>query len=80
MRDADDITAAADPIRRYGVVAVILRDERFLVIRRSQQVAAPGKYCFPGGGIESGETESVALERELLEELNVAIVPQHCLW
>lgn len=70
----------ADPIRRYGVVAVILRAERFLVIRRSQQVAAPGKYCFPGGGIETGETESVALERELLEELNVPIVPQHCLW
>lgn len=78
MQDADDITA--EPIRRYGVVAVILRESRFLVIRRSQQVLAPGKYCFPGGGIESGETEPLALARELLEELNVPIVPQQCLW
>ena len=28
------------------------------------------KYCFFGGQIESSETESIALERELLEELN----------
>jgi len=50
------------------VVAVILRGERFLVICRSQQVRAPGMYCFPGGGIEPGETEEQALRRELLEE------------
>lgn len=72
--------SAAQPIRRHGVVAVILRESRFLVIRRSQHVAAPGKYCFPGGGIEPGESEVVALQRELLEELRVAIEPRHCLW
>ena len=63
------------PIRKHGVVAVILRGERFLVIRRSQKVRAPGMYCFPGGGIEPGETEEVALRRELLEELSVAASP-----
>jgi len=54
-----------------GVVAVIVRGGRFLVIRRSQFVRAPGMYCFPGGGIEAGETEPAALHRELSEELNV---------
>jgi 8-oxo-dGTP diphosphatase len=63
------------PIRKHGVVAVILRGERFLVIRRSQHVRAPGMYCFPGGGIEQGETEEQALRRELLEELSVAARP-----
>ena len=62
-------------IRKRGVVAVILRGERFLVIRRSQHVRAPGMYCFPGGGIEPGETEHEAVVRELVEELAVTARP-----
>ena len=54
-----------------GVVAVIQRDIRYLVIRRSQTVSAPGAFCFPGGGIEKGESESAALVRELAEELAI---------
>ncbi|GAB6186067.1 NUDIX domain-containing protein [Thermopirellula anaerolimosa] len=65
---------------RRGVVAVIRRGPRFLIIRRAAQVAAPGKLCFPGGGIEPGETEEQALVRELLEELGVGAVPRRRLW
>ena len=68
------------PPRLRGVVAVILRDDRFLVIRRSQFVRAPGQYCFPGGGIEDGETDELALQRELREELNVFVVPREQVW
>jgi 8-oxo-dGTP diphosphatase len=55
---------------RCGVVAVITRGVDFLVIRRSKFVRSPGALCFPGGGLESGESESVALARELREELS----------
>jgi 8-oxo-dGTP pyrophosphatase MutT (NUDIX family) len=65
---------------RRGVVAVIVRDERLLVIRRSHLVRAPQKFCFPGGGVEAGETDAVALIRELQEELTVPVVPLRALW
>jgi 8-oxo-dGTP diphosphatase len=68
------------PIARYGAVAVIVRDSRLLVIRRSQLVIAPGMYCFPGGGIEPGESEEQAVVRELQEELGCAITPRKRLW
>ena len=60
---------------RQGAVAVVVRDDRFLVIRRSANVVAPGAFCFPGGGIEAGETEERALVREFREELGATIVP-----
>lgn len=67
------------PLRR-GAVAVVVRDARLLVVRRSRHVAAPGMYCFPGGGIEPGESEAEAVRREMREELNVAVRPVRRLW
>jgi len=65
---------------RYGVIAVVMQDEKLLVIRRSQFVIAPGKLCFPGGGIEPGETPEQALVREFREELGEAIFPVRQIW
>lgn len=73
-------TDPSTEIEREGVIAVITRADRFLVIRRSEHVIAPGAFCFPGGGIEAAETETDALIRELDEELGVAIRPLRRLW
>lgn len=71
---------SSDEHPQRGVVAVIPRAGRLLVIQRSQSVIAPGAYCFPGGGIHDGETEADALVREMNEELNVVATPNRCLW
>jgi 8-oxo-dGTP diphosphatase len=73
-------TSNEPPIARRGAVAVIVRDGRLLVIRRSQHVIAPGLFCFPGGGIEPGESEQQAVVRELQEELGCAVTPRRRLW
>ncbi len=66
---------------RKGAVAVIRRDDSFLVIQRSQAVTAPGAYCFPGGGIEDGEQEPQTIIRELHEELGlVGVEPIRSVW
>jgi 8-oxo-dGTP pyrophosphatase MutT (NUDIX family) len=68
-----------DPGKR-GAVAVAMRDGRMLVIRRAATVVAPLVYCFPGGGIEEGETEEQALVREFREEVGMSLRPVRRLW
>ncbi len=65
---------------KRGVVGVLVSADRLLMIQRSQLVRAPGKFCFPGGTIEEGESQSTALRRELMEELSLSANPLHELW
>jgi len=65
---------------RHAVVAVIIEQSRFLVIRRSEFVRAPGLLCFPGGGIEADEDFETAICRELSEELSLQIVISQHIW
>lgn len=79
-KSCDMNTAKQHMSRRQGVVGVIFRQERLLVIRRSLTVVAPGLLCLPGGGIEEGETETEALVREMREELAIDVTPKRLCW
>src|SRR5271170_3955174 len=62
--------------RRYperpivGVLAVVLRGDRALVVRRANP-PMPGRWGFPGGVLELGETVAQGAMRELEEETGV---------
>lgn len=54
------------------VAAIIKKDNKILIaIRKNGEFA--GMYEFPGGKIESNETDKQALIREIQEELSTAI-------
>lgn len=55
------------------VAAVIERDGFVLACRRAPHVADAGRWEFPGGKVEPGETAEQAVVREIAEELGVAI-------
>ena len=64
-----------------GAVGVIRNHEgKFLVLRRSRHVVAPGALCFPGGSVRPGESPQQALLRELYEELGVQAQVLRLLW
>ena len=63
-----------------GAVAVLVEDQEFLVIRRSQYVRAPNLLCFAGGSIERDESPEDAIVRELHEELSLLATPIEQVW
>jgi 8-oxo-dGTP diphosphatase len=66
--------------RRYpdrpivAVLAVVLRGEEALIVQRAQQPNA-GRWGFPGGVLELGETVADGAMRELSEETGIAAKP-----
>ncbi|MBW7905076.1 MAG: NUDIX domain-containing protein [Phycisphaerae bacterium] len=63
-----------------GVVVVVMRDARFLVIRRAPGTLAEGAWCFVGGAIEPGESQPQAAVREFREEVGGEVRPLRRLW
>lgn len=59
--------------------AIIESDTGVLCAQRSATMAHPGKWEFPGGKIETGETDEDCLIREIREELDVSIEILHSL-
>ena len=55
-----------------GVGAVVLDDDRVLLIKRGH-APLKGQWSLPGGGVETGETLEDAIAREVLEETGVTI-------
>lgn len=53
--------------------AIILIDNKILVIQRSEKMELPLKWEFPGGKLEINESETDCIKREIKEELNIEI-------
>jgi len=66
--------------RRYpdrpivAVLAVVLRRDEVLIVQRAQQPNA-GRWGFPGGVLELGETVAEGAMRELMEETGIVAEP-----
>jgi 8-oxo-dGTP diphosphatase len=56
------------------VAAALMRDGRVLAAQRNHPPEMAGKWEFPGGKVEHGETPQAALIRECAEELGTQIV------
>ena len=59
--------------RKLVAAGLIVRDGRLLITQRTQPPALAGKWEFPGGKVEDGESPETALARELREEIGVGV-------
>ena len=59
--------------KRVVVGAAIVRDGRVLAARRTAPAETAGRWEFPGGKVDPGETDDESLVREVDEELGVHV-------
>jgi len=69
MTDRSETSAAV-----VGCLAVVRRGEQVLLVQRAKPPGV-GKWGFPGGHLEPGETASACAVRELREETAIAADP-----
>ena len=55
------------------VAAIIKKNNLYLIVQRNKNKHLGLKWEFPGGKVQSGETLTKALIREIKEELNIVI-------
>ena len=71
MRSERHVSGTKSP--RVIVAAVIIMDGHVLACERSAPPEVAGRWEFPGGKVEPGETDAEALARECVEELGVRV-------
>jgi 8-oxo-dGTP diphosphatase len=69
------VLAAGAAVQRAEVVAAaLIRGDRVLAAQRAHPPSLAGRWEFPGGKVEPGETRQWALARECKEELGLDVI------
>lgn len=58
----------------HVAVGVIIQDGSIFLTKRHKEAHQGGKWEFPGGKVEEGETVAEALHRELQEEISIDVL------
>jgi len=59
-------------LKSKKVIAALITDkDKVLIAQRAKKDSLYGKWEFPGGKVELGETDQECLQRELFEELGI---------
>lgn len=67
---------AEDAVKPYGCSILFVNTQnRILLVLRDDipAIPCPGMWDLPGGHVEAGETPAEAIQREILEEMNLDI-------
>jgi len=59
------------PQTKKVIASIIRKDGKYLLAQRAKKDFIYGKWEFPGGKMEEGETEQECLQRELKEEFSI---------
>jgi 8-oxo-dGTP diphosphatase len=58
------------------VIIIVRKENKILLMKRSQSVINGGLYAFPGGGVDGSETLMHAIIRESKEELGIILAEE----
>jgi 8-oxo-dGTP diphosphatase len=58
---------------------ILVRNNKIFIAQRNADKRLPGKWEFPGGKVEKGETPEKCLARELAEELDIDVEVGDCM-
>jgi len=59
--------------RQFSSIVIYFDGEKVLLLKRKDNVPYGGKWGFPGGGAEKGETPEEAAIRETAEETGIKV-------
>lgn len=60
---------------KQSIAGIIRKDGKFLIGHRLPSGEMGGRWEFPGGKVDQGETPEQAIVREFNEEMNVSVIP-----
>ncbi|MDQ7784464.1 MAG: NUDIX domain-containing protein [Desulfomonilaceae bacterium] len=75
MKKTPDIRREYPPVPLVGVGALIVNNDRVVLVRRRRK-PAQGEWSIPGGLVKLGETLKEAVIREALEETGLNVEPR----